>query len=518
MMLTIEDLFAGAGFADQPASPLQLAICRAAVGQPLGNVLSREELDRYFGTADVPAAVPQLVVLVAGVRGGKTFLAACAAIAGCLRADCSRLKRYEVPRFAIIAPRTDVAGATFAILLGIIRNSPVLARMVEGEPTTDTIVLRRPDGIRVEIVVVAASSGGVTVRNRWMTGAVLEEVAQFGAEATGAAVNAEEILRAAQTRLLPGAQAWLISSPYGPQGLLHALWKRHFGKPGAVLVVHAPTRAMNPSFPQATIDAIARDNPDVAAREYMAEWVDADSAYFESALVDAATRAEPLILPPGAHGGIGAGTDAGTRGNAWTLALAWKDRSRTIVGGCWQWTGSKASPLSPKAVWSDIATICRRYLVNVIAADGWSFDANRDFARAEGLQLVEARSADRDSRYQALRALLASGSLELPPDPVVRSDLLGVRKVATSSSVKIVLPRTADGRHCDHAPAIAIAIERAKRGAAAVSPRHPVTLTTCSFEDTPIGIEGPLYGEGTIPEPGIAHALAARIGLGRGGY
>ena len=40
------------------------------------------------------------------------------------------------------------------------------------------------------------------------------------------------------------------------------------------------------------------------------------------------------------------------------------------------------------------------------------------------------------------------------------SDLLAVRKRATSRAVTIVLPKTPDGRHCDYAPALALLHER----------------------------------------------------------
>src|SRR5690606_14441278 len=132
---------------------------------------------------------------------------------------------------------------------------------------------------------------------RWLVGFVLDEVALFGSEPTGAAVNAEELLRAAETRLVPGAQGWLISSPFGPQGLLYDLYKAHFGDPGRVLVVHAPTRALNPTFPAEQVEAIRARQPDVAARQYAAAWIDAESAMFDGKAIERATRTEPTVRP-----------------------------------------------------------------------------------------------------------------------------------------------------------------------------------------------------------------------------
>jgi hypothetical protein len=68
-------------------------------------------------------------------------------------------------------------------------------------------------------------------RDRFMTRGVMNvhvpqahfspaQVAGFGEEASGAAVNAEERLRAGETRLVSGSQGWIISSPFRSMGLL----------------------------------------------------------------------------------------------------------------------------------------------------------------------------------------------------------------------------------------------------------------------------------------------------------
>lgn len=471
--LTFEGVFTGRGLMDVPASPLQLAIIRAAYGESLEAVIDDDACERHFGCQEWRAVRPRRVVLICGVRGGKSTLGIAHAITSCLTCDLSALKPHEVARFAIVGPTVDAAEATYRQLIGYIQNSKVLRAFVDGEPTANTVTIRRPDGRRVEIVVVAAHRGGLSVRNRWLCGIVLEEVASFGSEAAGAVVNAEDILSAAETRLLPGCQAWLISSPFGPVGLLWDLYKQHFGKPGTSLVVHAPTRALNPSFPQERIDEIAAESPDVAAREYGAEWVDADSAFLAASLVDAATRVEPLIRTGRA---LSAAMDPATRGNAWTVAVGWtephkrypgpgedEEPTRVTIGGVWQWKGSKAAPLSPRDTFKEIAVALAPYGVKHIYTDGWAIDALADHAEAAGLHLTQ-HTGDRDLPYTKLRTLLANGLIELPPDPVMRQDLVAIRQRASASGVKVILPKTADGRHCDFAPSIALAAHYAERG------------------------------------------------------
>lgn len=468
-MLSTEKLLTDRTGFDLAASPLQRTLVRAADGLPVGDDLDDAAIERHFGCgrSQLGLAIPVLVVVVAGVRGGKSLLAACAAVKGCLSADLSRLKAHEIPRFAIVAPTVDNAQATFRLLTGSMLASPQLAALVVGEPTADTLTIRRPDGRVVEIVVVAASRGAVTLRSRWLVGFVLDEVALFGSEPTGAVVNAEELLRAAETRLVPGAQGWLISSPFGPQGILYELYREHFGKPGRVLVVHAPTRAMNPTFPAEQVEAIRQRQPDVAAREYDAAWIDADTAFFHGQSIDRAMRKAPLVIPFEEGHVYECVIDPGFRSNAWTMAIATlRDTPtglRPTVVLAKQWQGSKANPLKPRDVFTEIANDLGPYGVDVVYSDQASGDALRDIAESVGLFLViePSTQANKLEMYGNLETLLSTNNVDLPPVSMVKQDLLGVRKRVGRSGVSVDLAKTQDGRHSDFAPSVAGAIAKA---------------------------------------------------------
>jgi hypothetical protein len=192
--LTLENLLVRREGFDLPASPLQLAIARAADGRPIGDVLDEVACLAHFGCGcdALGLTLPVLVVLIAGVRSGKSLIAGAAAVKSALTADLSQLKPHEVARVAVVAPTTDNADATFRLLVGHVRASATLSALIVGKTTSDTIVLRRPDGREVEIVVVAALRGAVTLRSRWLAGFVFDEAALFGEEQAGAAITAEE--------------------------------------------------------------------------------------------------------------------------------------------------------------------------------------------------------------------------------------------------------------------------------------------------------------------------------------
>jgi hypothetical protein len=456
-----------------PSTPsrLQRAILMAADGRPVPpDVLDDGEVERYFGCdrSRLGLCRPVLVAIIAGVRGGKSLLASVAATNSSMVADTARLLPQQLARTIIVAPKIKNAKETFRHSLGGLLYSPGLRSCMVAEPIeapTPLFRLKRPDGRRIDIEIVAADQGGLGVRSGWLSGFVLEEAALFGESGEGAAVNAEDILHAAETRLLPRGQGWIISSPYGPQGLLWSLYNTHFGKPGRTLVVHAPTRALNPSIPEEEIEAVRLDRPDVAAREYDAEWIDADTAFFEGTTIDACTRADPLERPPQPGSRYIATMDQATRGNAWTLTIARDKRGPTDaiafveIGLAREWVGSRAKPLSPKMVLAEIRDIIAPYGLRGVNCDAWAIDPLKAIAVELGLVLREHEfsSEDKTEVYRSTDSLLRQSRLELPPHAGVTRDLRSVRRKASAKGVTVHLPTTSDGRHCDFAPSVSLA-------------------------------------------------------------
>ncbi len=459
--LSLEALLTSpAGFGLTSATPLQRAITRAADGKPTR--LTAEAIQKHFGGFEPPSR-PDLVTLICGVRSGKSLIAGAASLHSALTADLTRLRPHERARSVIVAPTKQNADYTYQLLLGGVRGAPALKALLVGEPSDDGMTVRREDGRFVDIFVVAAHKGGVSIRGTWLTSFVLEEAAFFGTDVSGYVVNAEELLRSAQTRLVPGGQGWIISSPMGPEGLLFNLWKTHFGKPGKVLVVHAPTLDMNHvTINKDVVEEIRKRDPDAAAREYDAVWADSEASLIPATHLDDAMAETPLSAPYEEGHSYVAAMDPATRGNAWTLVVATKDdetpHQRVVLVR--QWIGSKVKPLSPDAVLAEIALILKDYQVDRAVTDQHAADANRDIARRHGLYLYE-RTASREENirlYENLATKLADGEVALPPDPVLRADLLAIRK-KVSSRVTIVLPKTPDGRHCDYAPALALVLD-----------------------------------------------------------
>ncbi len=499
----LRSLLSGIGYLDLDLSPLQdalvdLAACgvwpsgeveqhRAALDDDEAELDAATEIRRTdvgggsiryrarLGTE--PGARPDSVCVVAGVRGGKTTIAACALVANALEADLSALRKGEVAHGVIVAPTLEAAGKTFEDLVHllstprlkgcVVDRTPQSAEAEEdGEtriaPSNRRVRIKRADGRHVVLRVVAASKGGLTSRSRWLVGAVLEEAAYFGSEGAGAAVSAEDQYAAVADRIVPGGQVWLISSPNGPSGLLYETWRK---VPEGWAVIHAPTRAMNPGYPQERVDRAMRRDPDRARRELGAEFLDGETALLPGEWIERATRSSGTTA---AHSRRIAAMDPATRGNGWTVVVADRTADGVAVVAAREWRGSKSAPLSPSATLREIAAFLRPLGVTTILTDKHQVDSLRDLAQPLGLVLSERHTSPGQAyeHAQRVRSLLGDCTLTLPDVPDLHRDMRSVKRILTRHGATLLLPKTPDGRHADYWPSLSLCVWELRTAAA----------------------------------------------------
>ena len=469
--LTLEQLFTSrAGFA-VPASPVQRAICRIADGLPLGSLAANADVRAAIGDVNaLPNERPAEMLLLSGIRTGKSLLAAALAVRASQTCDVSKLGPGETARVSVLSLRLDLADVILQHLAGHILARPALRALLVGDPTADTVVLRHPSGRPVEIKVVAGAKAGASLVARWSAGAIFDEAPRMNGAEDGV-VNFDDARRAVLGRLLPGAQLCAIGSPWAPFGPVYDMVQEAWGRPSAALVVvRAPAPAMNPAWwTPARVEALRVKDPIAYRTDVLGDFADPESSLFGADELTKASREAPLELPPERGVTYVAAMDPATRSNAWTLAIVKRCSAplRYVVAVARQWMPQKGMPLSPSAVLDELAAVCRAYGVKRVRTDGWSADAIADLASERRLH-IEPQTLSAPAKvelYENLRTHVAQGALELPPMPEVRADLLSVRKRVTQAGIAIVLPRTSDGRHADFAPAIASAVDDASQGA-----------------------------------------------------
>jgi hypothetical protein len=463
--ITLEALLTSpAGFGLTTASPLQRACCRIIDGLPLGELATCSEVVNAIGDVEaLPGVAPSEVLILSGIRTAKSLIAAATAVRASQTCDLSGLGAGETPRVSVVSLSLDLARVVFDHLTGNIMAKPALRALLVGDPTADSLLLRHPSGRVVEIKVVAGARAGASLVARWSAGCIFDEAPRMIGADDGV-VNFDDCRRAVIGRLLPGAQVISIGSPWAPFGPIYQRVMERHGKPGPDLViVRAPAPAMNPvTWTPEKVEELRVREPQVYLTDVLAEFADPVSSMFGSIELEKVTRKGPDVLAPERGHHYAATMDAGTRSNAWTLAVATirlvEGRFVRTVALAKQWQGSRVEPLDPDVVLAEIASLLKPYRVAYITSDAWSLDALRAVARRYGLGIIDktVTAPMRLQLYETMRMMVASGEIEFPPDPVVRADLVSVRKRVTQSGISIELPRTSDGRHADYAPALAL--------------------------------------------------------------
>ena len=260
----------------------------------------------------------------------------------------------------------------------------------------------------------------------------------------------------------------LVGSPNIPFGPVYDLDQKHFGKPDEnVVVIRATGPLLNPVWWTKERCEWTRANaPRSYVTDVLGKFADAEDQLFSSVTVDAATRKGPDVIKARPDHFYVAAMDPAMRGNGWTLIVlgcdgpAGNGEPSYYVALAKQWRGSKAQPLRPDVVLSDIARELKPYGLTEAWSDGHQIDSLKVIAEQYGLDIQEANSTQSDTveSVENIRVLIESGRLELPPERTLRADLLRVRRKVNQKNTTMAMPLTADGRHCDYVPSLGLCL------------------------------------------------------------
>jgi hypothetical protein len=287
------------GFGIETLSPLQRAKSRIIDGRPLGDLAARDDVRRMLGCdPELLAGIgqPSEVIDISGIRTGKTI--GCAAV--CYRmsqtVDVSPVLTGEAPpRIFWVSTTTEQARPGFDVFVGTIMSRAALRAAVVGEPTSDSVKLRHPSGIVIEVKIAPAAKAGSTLVGRWCAGAVFDEAPRWQTVDEGYRVSLEDCRTAIRGRLLKGAQLFYPGSPWAPEGWPYRMFEERFGKPGADLVVlRASAPDLNPVWWTPTrVAEVRAAEPRTAKMDIDAEFGSTASTAYGLDDVDAAGKERP---------------------------------------------------------------------------------------------------------------------------------------------------------------------------------------------------------------------------------
>jgi hypothetical protein len=456
-----------AGVGVKTATPVQRAIMHVLDGKLVPDELWDDPWEDFavrktFG--DARPEVTDEVQVLSGVRGLKTVMAVCAAICMTQRVSFpTDLVAGEEPRVNFVSERKDLADAALKYLKGFMRTIPCCRAILVEEPTdgADHVRVRHPSGEVIEIKVVAASRAGATLVSRWCAGMLFDEAPRMASNEDSVR-GIEEMLSAVRSRMLPGARIMFVGSPVGRIGPMYKLFQDNFGKVGAsVTVARAKGPWLNPYWwTPPRIQALKEKDFDTFLTDVEAEFRDVETSFFSSSSIENCMREDLLIVAPERGHKYTCIIDPATRRNAWTMGIVdTTDNVRFRVCLAMQWMGTPTAPLESRAVFREMKPILASYGIETCISDQYAADPLRELALLEGVGLssVTITSKLKMMMNLALRVRLDSGLIELPPDEKVRDDLVNTRlRINRNGDPSIVLPETADGRHCDYSAMLAL--------------------------------------------------------------
>lgn len=465
------------------ASPVQRALILAADGKPDPSILSPDQMLFHFGTDRLPSGRrPRIVVLRTGVRAGKSLISALGLLLSALtcqfrsKPDLASgelpgadglvgVRPGELVRALIVGPKLGLSKAPLDHIRGTMKNSPILRKYIVKD-IAESITIRRPDGAEVRIERVAAGKGGDNLRSTWLAGILFDEAA-FHDDEDGA-VNLDDNLRAARPRLLNGAQAWIVSSPWSDDDPFNKIFEAYFGKPGLEMAFHSNTCSMNPSpkIKEDEADERRRD-PDNAAREYDAVPLSSsNNAFFPTDAIDKSVNAQrALLLPPILGVAHSAGTDLGFRKNSSALALARAFAGKVQLAYHEELRPEKGKSLKPSEVVIGFARKCAEYKARRMVGDLVGADtAHEELVKLKDVQVVyeelDTTQENTAAEFTEFRRLMQEGLMDLPNDPVLIKQIRDTKSRAVPGGKTHIQVPKHGLRHGDVMRAVVIACVR----------------------------------------------------------
>lgn len=371
---------------------------------------------------------------IVGRRGGKTRAAGTlAAYVGGLCDHSPYLAPGERGVIPILAASVTQAGRAFMHAKGIIQHSPVLAEMVDGDPTADTIRLTT----QVDIEVRPANFR--TVRSITAVAAIADEIAFWQIE--GAANPDSEILNALRPSLATtGGPLFVISSPYAKRGELYGTFKRDFGPQGdpIVLVAKGPSKTFNSTLSDRVIARAYERDAAAASAEYGGEFRNDVQAFIDRDVVEACVSRGIYEREPQRGVEYLAFVDpSGGSNDSMTMAIAHAEGEVATL----DLTRERKPPFSPEATVAEFCADLKRYGITKITGDRYAGEWPREQFRKHGIA-YELADRPRSDLYRDMLPLLNSRKADLLDQAVIVTQIVGLeRRVARGGRESI-----------DHAP------------------------------------------------------------------
>jgi hypothetical protein len=391
--------------------------------------------------------------LICGRRGGKSFMMAIVAVyLATFKSYDAHLAPGERATIMVIAADRKQARVIMRYVRGIL-ELPVFSKLKSREAAEAFDLSNR-------VTIEVATASAKTTRGYAIPVALCDEIAFWPTNEDNAVVDSDilDALRPAMGQF-PDALMICASSPYAQRGALYEAYKRYYGRDDAdVLIWKAPTRVMNPSFPQRIVDrAIERDAASAAA-EYMASFrADIEGFISREALM---ACVEPGVLERGPlhstryHGFV---DPSGGVKDSMTMAVSHREGDLIVLDAIRE----IRPPFSPDAVVKEFAAFSKSYRIASVKGDRYAGEWPREAFRKAGIR-YDVSDAPRSDIYVNTLPLINSRRVNLLDNERMIGQFVTLeRRTARSGKDSI---DHAPGSHDDVANSVAGALLAAFEG------------------------------------------------------
>jgi len=415
-----------------------------------------------------------------GRRAGKSLVADVLVLADAVLRDGLRAKlRPGEPRVsALICPRQQQADEHVCNIASMVKSSSRLHSMLVMQ-TTDELTFSNGSVIRAYPCSARSIRGGA-----WSS-CLLDELGHYVDSESGNAAG-DRILEASLPSLGQfGADGWLIaiSTPLWKSGAFWKLCQR--AESGRFHYIHhmqATTAQMNPMIPAEWLADRRREDPDLFAREFEAQWIDGASSFLESGDVIACVRHgnEKLAPTPGARY-VGS-LDPGYANDAFVFGVGHRSEDQLfVVDGVWTWRRH-----GHEATLSAIADVCRAYKLARVTTDQYCAVPIAEGLRQRQITAVVTpwTNETKSNAFASLKVALNTRTVSLPDDPALVEELRALEATPTPSGRTRIA--AISGAHDDRAVAVAALLSQGRAGGATAADVE-ASLELVHQLQTPVG-------------------------------
>jgi hypothetical protein len=358
------------------------------------------------GRSPPKGRVKQLFVC-AGRRAGKDSVASAVAAFAAAFTDYRAeglLRPGEQATCLCLAVDKQQASIIQKYTQAYFQRIPLLRSLVTRE-TSDGLEL----STGAELIVLASNFRNI--RGRSVACCVMDEVGFWRSELTATPDTEAYAAIMPSLATLPGSMLVAVSTPYRRSGLLHQKWKDHFGKDDDdILVIHAPSKVLNPIIDQRVIDDALKRDVATARSEWLAEWRDDISAFLSRELIEAAIDRGVVARAPDPKQSFFAFADpSGGISDAFSAAVAHKDDDGRVILDALH---EVVAPFDPAQATAEVSKLVKSFGCTKVVADKYAASwPVSEFARND--LTLEHSERDRSAIYADFLPLLTSGRVRL---------------------------------------------------------------------------------------------------------